>query len=314
MSSIVTKPALNINVAGLSLSSPILNASGCFNPTLFNQIYPLQQCLGAIVSKTVTATPRTGNHQQRTVELAGIGMLNSIGLQNAGLDHFLEKDAPEFATMGTPVIMSMAAASIEEFATMTQKMTNHTSNQHISAIELNMSCPNVAKGGVDFGHSPKIVNNAVKQTLENTNKPVFVKLTPNITSTLPIAEAAINAGASGITAINTLLGTSINLKTKKPYLPRVSGGYSGPGIKPVALHHVWQLHKNFPETPIIGVGGIETAEDVLEFILAGASLVQVGTSCFRNPLVFKELHHILQQYLVDHQIEDLKQLIGYAHQ
>ncbi len=313
MSAIVKKPKLGVEVAGIKFPNVVLNASGCFNPTLFNQLSPLDNKLGGIVSKTVTAQPRTGNWQQRTVELPGIGMLNSIGLQNAGLDYFLEKDAEEFHRYNVPVILSMAAASIEEFRTMAQKIVSHPNSDKISAIELNLSCPNVAKGGVDFGHSPSIVTQAVKATLDHVQKPVFAKLTPNITSMLPVAEAAINAGVSGLTAMNTLLGTSINLKTKKPYLPRVSGGYSGPGVKPVALHHVWQLHKAFPQTPVIGVGGIQTANDVLEFLLAGASLVQLGTGCFRNPMAFDQLTSKLSDYMTNNDIENLGELTGQAH-
>jgi len=312
-SPVADSPTTAINVAGITFPHVVLNASGCFNPSVFNTLSPLEKCLGGIVSKTVTTEPRTGNPQQRTVELPGIGMLNSIGLQNPGLTYFLEQEIPQFAQYNVPIVASLSAASAKAFGTMAKTIMSHPNGTLVSALELNLSCPNVAEGGVDFGLSPTTVSAVVQTTVDAWPKPIFAKLTPNITSMLPVAEAAINSGAQGITAINTLLGTSINLKTQQPYLNRVSGGYSGPGIKPVALHHVWQLHRAFPETPIIGVGGIQSTDDALEFLLAGASLVQVGTHCFRRPMAFQQFKIALSEYLQQAQLTDFSQLTGLAH-
>ncbi len=304
---------LSIDLAGLHFASPLLNASGCFNPSLFNQISPLKESLGGLVTKTVTQAPRPGNVQQRTVELPGIGMLNSIGLQNPGLDYFLDTEVLEFAEYGVKIILSMSATSVEAFATMAETVKNHPNGALVDAIEVNLSCPNVAKGGVDFGLSPERVKGCVEHTVKWAQRPVFAKLTPNITSILPIAEAAIEGGASAISAINTVVGCSIDIKQKRPHLSRVFGGYSGPGIKPIALHAIWQIHQQFPEIPIIGIGGISSADDVLEFMMAGASMVQIGTRSFRSPTIFKTIHQDLQNYCQEEGLKNVSDLIGVAH-
>lgn len=314
MPALTSHTDLSVTIEELTFKTPLMNASGAFNPHLFNQLYPIKDAMGALITKTVTPEPRPGNPQQRTVELDGVGMLNSIGLQNPGLDYALNHDFAEWAQYETPLIVSISATEPEGFETMATAILNHPNGHLVHGLELNLSCPNVAKGGVDFGSSPSLVNQSVASACNVFKKPVFAKLTPNVGNMLPIAEAAINAGATGITAINTLLGTSIDLKTQKPILPRVSGGYSGPGIKPVALHHVYQLHKNFPDNPIIGVGGISTAQDVLEFILAGASIVQVGTICFRHPKIFETIINDINAYLEETQTASLSSLIGKAHQ
>jgi dihydroorotate dehydrogenase (NAD+) catalytic subunit len=306
-------PALSTSVAGIRFASPLLNASGAFNAPLFNELYPLESVLGGIVTKTVTREPLAGNPQPRTTELPGIGMLNSIGLQNPGLAYSLEKDIPALKACNVPVILSISAHSSQEFAKMAESALAHSSGKLIEAFELNLSCPNVEKGGVHFGSAPDSVREAVQAVVSVSGKPVFAKLTPNVTDIVAIGGAAIEGGAQGLTAINTLLGVSIDIRRKKPVMPRVSAGYSGPGIKPVALHAVWNLHKHFPETPIMGVGGISTAEDILEFLMAGASLVQVGTSCFRNPMVFRQMFGELQAYCEAEKLDSLYQLCGCAH-
>lgn len=300
-------------VAGIRFSSMLLNASGAFNAALFNELYPLNSALGGIVTKTVTREPLAGNPQPRTVELPGIGMLNSIGLQNPGLSYTLEKDLPALNTCKLPVVLSMSAHSSREFAAMAETVLSHANGSQIAAFELNLSCPNVEKGGVHFGSAPDSVLEAVQAVVSVSDRPVFAKLTPNVTDIVSIGGAAIEGGAQGLTAINTLLGVSIDVRRKKPVMPRVSAGYSGPGIKPVALHAIWNLYKHFPETPIMGVGGISTAEDVLEFIMAGASLVQVGTICFRNPLVFRQIALELQAYCEAEKVGSLSELCGCAH-
>lgn len=304
---------LAVKLGDLSLESPILNASGAFNPSVFSQLYPLSGHLGGIVTKTVTFEPRPGNLQPRTVELPGVGMLNSIGLQNPGLDHFLDVESQQFAEHGVPIILSISAYSKAGFAQMLEKIIAHAAADHVAAIEINLSCPNVDKGGVEFSSSAALVTEAVSAVCGQFKKPVFAKLTPNVASMLPMAEAALNAGATGITAINTVFGAAIDIRKRKPILPRISGGYSGPGIKPIALHHVLQLRKAFPDTPIIGVGGISNANDILEFVMAGASAVQVGTACFRDPMIFKSVVTDLKTYCQHEGIESLASLIGCAH-
>lgn len=300
-------------VVGIQFKSVLLNASGAFNAHLFNQLYPLQDSLGGIVTKTVTQDPLAGNRQHRTVELAGIGMLNSIGLQNPGLVYSMEIDIPALKGYGLPVILSISAHSSSEFAKMAEYALSHPNGHLVEALELNLSCPNVEKGGVHFGSAQDSVKQALQAVTSVFQKPVFAKLTPNVSDIVSIGGAAIEGGAAGLTAINTVLGAAIDIRNKKPVMPRVSAGYSGPGIKPVAIHAIWNLHKHFPETPIMGVGGISSAEDVLEFLMAGASLVQVGTICFRYPLIFKEISEKLRAYCQNESLTSLSELCGCAH-
>lgn len=304
---------LSVTVAGIEFPSLLLNASGAFHPATFNRIFDLGSTLGGIVTKTVTAAPTIGNAQHRTVELPGIGMLNSIGLQNPGLDYFLEQEAAALKAYGLPLILSISAHSNHEFAEMAHRVQSHPSGHHVDALELNLSCPNVEKGGIHFGTSADCVQGAVASVVQVFEKPVFAKLTPNVADIVSIGGAALEGGAHGLTAINTVMGASIDIKRKKPGLQRVSGGYSGPGIRPVAIHAVYQLHKHFPEAPILGVGGIMNANDVLEFLMAGASLVQVGTACFRTPTVFTQIQEDLMDYCQAEGLSRLTELTGCAH-
>ena len=309
----VVTPALGMTVAGIDFANVLLNASGAFNAPFFNQLYPLNQALGGIVTKTVTQEPLAGNPQARTVELPGIGMLNSIGLQNPGLAYTLDVDLPALKSYGLPVILSISAHSSTAFARMVEMAFSHPNGHLIEAVELNLSCPNVEKGGVHFGSAADSVREALKAVTSICTRPIFAKLTPNVGDIVAIGGAAIEGGAAGLTAINTVLGAAIDIRRKKPALPRVSAGYSGPGIKPIALHAIWNLHKHFPETPIIGVGGVSCADDVLEFLMAGASLVQVGTICFREPMIFKAITEQLQAYCAAEQLLSLADLRGCAH-
>lgn len=313
MSTIVPALGLGMTVAGLDFSSVLLNASGAFNAPLFNQLAPLNQNMGGIVTKTVTREALAGNPQARTVELPGIGMLNSIGLQNPGLLYTMERDIPALKALGLPVILSISAHSSADFAYMAEFVLSHANGNLVEALELNLSCPNVEKGGVHFGSAADSVRDALQAVTAVFKKPVFAKLTPNVGDIVSIGAAAIEGGAAGLTAINTVLGAAIDIRRRKPSLPRVSAGYSGPGIKPIALHAIWNLHKHFPETPIIGVGGISNAEDVLEFLMAGASLVQVGTICFREPLIFQTITRQLQAYCEEEGLDSLAELRGCAH-
>ncbi|MBK8190031.1 MAG: dihydroorotate dehydrogenase [Vampirovibrionales bacterium] len=306
-------PDLRVTLAGLTFDTPILNASGCFYPDALNAILPLKGALGALVVKTVTPQPRAGNPGPRAVELPGVGMLNSIGLQNPGIGAFLDDEAEAWAAYGLPVFLSMSAPSVEAFAEMTALLESHPNSGLITALELNLSCPNVAHGGVDFGAAPETIRAVVSQTRAQTDKPVFAKLTPNVGSIVPLAEAAAQAGAAGVSAVNTALGCAIDLRRRAPILARATGGYSGPGLKPIALRCVWEIHRELPELAIIGVGGIASVEDALEFIMAGASLVQVGTACFRSPEIFASLTRDLRRYLQQEGLCGIAALTGCAH-
>lgn len=303
---------LESSVAGIRFASPLLNASGAFNAHLFNELFALNTALGGIVTKTVTEEPKIGNIQPRTVELPGIGMLNSIGLQNPGLTYTLEKELSQLANYEIPIILSISAHSSADFAKMAEAVLSHPQGAHVAALEMNLSCPNVEQGGIHFGTSAESVKSAVQAVKQVFKKPVFAKLTPNVTDIVSIGGAALEGGADGLTAINTLLGVAIDIKKRKPVMPRVSAGYSGPGIKPVALHAVWNLAKHFPQAPIMAVGGISTTEDVLEFLMAGASLVQVGTSCFRRPTVFAQISEQLHTWCETEGITSITELRGCA--
>ncbi|MDX2084178.1 MAG: dihydroorotate dehydrogenase [Candidatus Melainabacteria bacterium] len=311
----ITAPqSLAVNLsAGLSLQSLLLNASGAFNPSVLGELFPLAGCLGAFVTKTVTPLAQAGNPMPRTVELPGVGMLNSIGIQNAGLAHCLAVDVPAYAAHGMPVILSISAGSSKQFAQMAEAVMQHPNGSSIVAIELNLSCPNVEAGGSHFGSVPAWVGQAVAAIRAVIDRPVWAKLTPNVTDVVSVAAAAVEAGADGLTAINTVLGAAIDIRQRKPFLKRVSGGYSGPGIKPIAIHAVYQLYKHFPQVPIVGVGGICRMEDVLEFIMAGATAVQVGTGVFRHPLALPRLAEQLHEFAEQEGLSSLSELIGCAH-
>jgi dihydroorotate dehydrogenase (NAD+) catalytic subunit len=310
---LVQQPArFATQVGPLQLASPILNASGTFCPETFARMMPLADCLGAIVTKTVTPQGQPGNPQQRTVELPGIGMLNSIGLQGKGIGHLIHDDLPTLADHGIPVILSLSASSVEAFTSALTGAFAHPNGGLIDAVELNLSCPNVKAGGVHFGSDVAWVGPVVAAAKAVCPVPVLVKLTPNVTDMRPIAEAALCGGADGLVAINTVIGAHIDVRRRKPSLHRVSGGYSGPGIKPVAIHHIIQLRRAFPTAAIVGVGGIVGPEDVLEFLMAGASAVQVGTGCFADPLVFSRLLPQLAQWCDEQGVATLAEIIGCA--
>jgi dihydroorotate dehydrogenase (NAD+) catalytic subunit len=269
--------------------------------------------MGGLVSKTLTPTPWAGNPQRRTAELPGIGMLNSIGLQNMGLPAFLDHELDTWAKTGLPCILSLSANSIDEFMAMANTIEDHPLSSSVRVLELNLSCPNVAKGGLHFGVSPACVQETVAAVVSTTTKPVFAKLTPNVTDMIPIAAAALEGGATGLTAINTVLGMAIDIEEQRPVLVKKSGGYSGPGIFPIALHHVYQLYHHFPTTPIIAVGGVSRWKDIIAFMLAGASLVQIGTMAFREPKCYLDFTEGMTGYLKQHSIADWADLRGNAH-
>jgi len=261
-----------VDIAGIKMKNPVMAASGTFGfGEEYAELYDLNK-LGAIVTKSVTLKPRSGNPPPRICETPS-GMLNSIGLQNDGLEAFITKHLPFLSKYSTPIIVNVAGETMEEYAEVVKALSKESK---VAGIELNISCPNVKKGGMAFGVDPQLTEEIVKKVRPLAGKPLIVKLSPNVTDITVIAKAAVNAGADALSLINTVLGMAIDIKTKKPKLATITGGLSGPAIKPIAVRMVWQVAQ-VVNVPIIGIGGIMTADDVQEFLLAGASAVQVGT-------------------------------------
>ena len=270
---------LSVALGRLRLANPILVASGTFGYAKEMAGLVDFAKLGGIVPKTVTAAPRAGNAPPRTVETAS-GMLNAIGLDNDGLEHFLTHHLPYLRTLPTAIIGNIAGKTEDEFVQMAGRV--HESGQGLAALELNLSCPNVS-GGLDFATDPELTKRIVKRCRDACpNLPLIAKLTPNVTDITVMAKAAADGGADAVTAVNTFVGMAIDWRRKKPILANITGGLSGPAIKPLALRAVWRIAKAVP-IPIIGVGGIATLDDVMEFLLAGATAVQIGTANFYDP-------------------------------
>ena len=270
-------PQLQVSLNRLTLANPILVASGTFGYAREMSAFVDFARLGGIIPKTVTPQPRIGNPPPRTVETSS-GLLNSIGLDNDGLDTFLTKHLDYLLSLGTSIIANIAGHDRDEFVQMAERLEQ---TRGLAGIELNISCPNVS-GGIDFGTDPKLAAAVIRGVREVTQLPIIAKLTPNVTSIVEIARAAAEAGADAVSIANTFQGMAIDWKKRKPILGNVVGGLSGPAIKPIVLRMVWQVAKAV-QIPIIGVGGIATIDDVLEFLVAGATAVQIGTANFYNP-------------------------------
>lgn len=270
---------LAVQLGRLRLPNPILVASGTFGYAREMAGLVDLARLGGIVPKTVTQLPRSGNPPWRTIETAA-GMLNSIGLDNDGIESFIEHHLPYLATVGSPVIVSIAGRNLDEFIAMCARLDGLAG---VAAIELNISCPNVS-GGVDLGTDATMCRRVVEGCRAATSAPIIAKLTPNVTSIVSIAQAAADGGADAISAINTCLGIAVDWRKRRPMLGNVMGGLSGPAIKPIALRAIYQIAQAV-KTPLIGIGGIATIDDVMEFLVAGATAVQIGTANFYNPQV-----------------------------
>lgn len=286
---------LSVKLPGLDLKNPIIPASGCAGyGRELAELYDLSR-LGGIAIKSATPKERFGNPVPRIAETP-MGMLNAIGLQNHGVDWIIENELPFLAGYDTCVLANVAGAAEEDYVEVIEKMND---SPVVDAFELNISCPNVRHGGIGLGTDPKLAAHVTRMAKAAARKPVYVKLTPNVTSITDIARAVEEAGADGLVMINTLLGMRIDLKTGRPVLANNTGGLSGPAIRPVAIRAVWQCAQAV-SIPIIGVGGITKAEDVLEFLLAGASAVEVGAHNFVDPYVcvriIEDLPRVLEQY------------------
>jgi dihydroorotate dehydrogenase (NAD+) catalytic subunit len=295
---------LAVSLNRLQLANPILVASGTFGYAREMQAFVRFSRLGGVIPKTVTSLPRIGNPPPRTVETAG-GMLNSIGLDNDGLEAFLEKHLSYLLGLKTAVIVNIAGRNADEFVAMASRLDGFP---QIAALELNISCPNVS-GGVDFGTDPKLAGDLVSRVRAACRLPVIAKLTPNVTSVVPIAEAAAAAGADAVSLVNTFQGLVVDWRRRRPILGAGFGGLSGPAIKPLALRAVWQVSRAV-KVPIIGIGGIASLDDVLDYLVCGASAVQIGTANFYDPGIAERLVDQLEQLADAEGWDNLNTVIG----
>ncbi len=296
--------ALGVSLNRLRLQNPILVASGTFGYAKEMTAFVDFTQLGGIVPKTVTPQPRAGNPPPRTVETAS-GMLNSIGLDNDGFDQFVAEKLPYLTGLGTAIIVNIAGKTNDDFRRMAGVLNQCAG---VAAIELNISCPNVS-GGVDFGTSPELAAEVVAAVRSVCDIPVIAKLTPNVTSVVPIAQAVADAGADAVSLINTFQGMAVDWKKRRPVLGNVLGGLSGPAIKPLALRIVWQVSRAV-NIPIIGIGGIQSIDDVMEFFLVGATAVQIGTANFYNPSLANQLIRELPAALQTLGAESVAEIVG----
>lgn len=300
------QPDLSVEIAGIRFPNPVWTASGCYNyGREFAHLYPLKE-LGAICTKGTAPEPWIGNPGVRMAETPA-GMLNAIGLMNPGIDHYLAVDAPWLRQQGVRVIVNIVGKTVEEYVAVAERLTPEAAD----GVELNISCPNVKEGGLAFGTSLEGTYRVTAAVRKATKLPLFVKLSPNVTDITEFARAAEAAGADGLTLINTLLGMSIDIERRRPVLGNLFGGLSGPAVKPVALRMVWQV-AGAVKVPVVGIGGITTARDALEFLMAGASAVQVGTACFANPRAPLEIRDGIREYMAAHGLSRVADLIGAA--
>jgi dihydroorotate dehydrogenase (NAD+) catalytic subunit len=295
---------LSVDVAGIRMRNPVMTASGTFGYAReFEQYMDLNR-LGALVVKTITRLPRAGNPPPRVVETPA-GMLNAIGLQNVGIEAFIREKLPYLRRLEPPLIVNVAGGSVEDFRDLTKRIGDQ---EGVAGIELNVSCPNVA-GGLDFSTDPNLAYRVVKAARDATRLPIIPKLSPNVTDIVAVARAVADAGADAISLINTLVGMAVDVRTRRPRIGNVTGGLSGPAIRPVAVRMVWQVAQAV-RLPIIGMGGIVTAEDALEFIIAGATAVAIGTANFIDPAAAVKVIEGLERYCVTNGMPDIRQVIG----
>ncbi|MEI7817730.1 MAG: dihydroorotate dehydrogenase [Desulfuromonadales bacterium] len=299
------KPDMSVNVAGISLRNPVMTASGTFGYGEEFAEYVDMASIGAFVTKGLSLKPRAGNPTPRIVETPG-GMLNAIGLQNVGIDAFIAKKVPYLRSVNTPAIANFFGSTVDEYAEMARRLDEIP---EVAGLEVNISCPNVKQGGIVFGTDPDCAASVVSVCRAVTKKPLIVKLSPNVTDVVIMARACEDAGADALSLINTLTGMAIDLNKRRPVLANITGGFSGPAIKPIALRMVWQVAKAV-KVPIIGIGGIMNATDALEFMLAGATAVQVGTASFINPGAAQKIAEDMEAWLIANGVADIKSLIG----
>jgi dihydroorotate dehydrogenase (NAD+) catalytic subunit len=295
---------LSVQIAGLSLKNPVLVASGTFGYGKESADLVNLNALGGIVTKSVSLKPRDGNPPQRIVELPA-GMLNSIGLANVGVETFISEKLPFLRSLDTSVIVNVAGSTADEFVAVVERLENEDG---IDAIELNFSCPNVKEGGLEFSQDPKVTAHVTALVRKSTRLPLIIKLTPNVTRIRDIARAAKESGANAISLINTLVGMAVDVDSRRPKTNTITAGYSGPAIKPVALAKVYEVAHNI-DIPIIGIGGIMGGRDALEFIITGATAIQVGTANFIDPRTGERIVAELNSYCEANAIRYIRELV-----
>lgn len=293
-----------VNLAGVELKNPVMTASGTFGSGAeYSEFVDLSR-LGAVVTKGVANVPWPGNPTPRIAEVYG-GMLNAIGLQNPGIDVFVKRDIPFLRQYDTKIIVNVCGKTTEDYIEVVERL----GEEPVDLLEINISCPNVKEGGIAFGQDPKAVEAITREVKRRAKQPVIMKLSPNVTDITVMAKAAEAGGADALSLINTLTGMKIDINRRTFAIANKTGGMSGPAVKPVAVRMVYQV-ANAVKLPIIGMGGIATAEDALEFIMAGATAVSVGTANFYNPYATVEIAEGIERYMEKHQVEDIRELIG----
>ncbi len=296
---------LKVNIGSLKLDNPVMTASGTFGYGLEFDDFTNVDVLGGIIVKGTTLEHREGNPYPRMAETAS-GMLNAVGLQNKGVKHFCEEIYPQIRKYKTNVLVNVSGSQVEDYVKTAEQIQ---ALEDIPAIELNISCPNVKQGGMAFGTSCASASEVIKAVRKVYKKTLIVKLSPNVTNVVEIAQTAEDEGADAVSLINTLLGIAIDAETRKPVLSTITGGLSGPAVKPVALRMVWQV-SNAVKIPVVGLGGIMNAKDAIEFLLAGATAIQIGTANFIDPQIGEKVVKGIDEYLDRHQIASVKELIG----
>lgn len=296
---------MSVNLGGLEMANPVTTASGTFAAGReYSDFYNLAT-LGAVTTKGVSMNPWAGNDSPRIAETPS-GMLNSIGLQNPGVEAFCAAPLKWLAGQNVPVIVNVSGHSLEEYVSVIERLEDEDA---VDAYEVNISCPNVDAGGMTFGTDPELAAEVTRMCRNATKRPMIVKLTPNVTDVTLIAKHVVDAGADAVSLINTLLGMAVDARTRKPKLARVVGGLSGPAVKPVALRMVWQVH-NAVDVPILGMGGIMNETDAIEFMLCGATAVAVGTASFVNPSAGAQIVAGIKEYCEANNIADVNDLVG----
>ena len=296
---------LSVRIGSLELKNPVLTASGTFGyGTEFGAYFDISR-LGGIITKTITPFPREGNPTPRLAETP-CGMLNSIGLANIGVDGFVSDKLHQLESLDTSIIVNIAGSAVDEYAQVAHKIQNHN---RVDALEVNVSCPNVKKGGLAFGTDPEVTREITSRVRSTTEKTIIVKLTPNVTDIVAIAQAAVDGGADALSLINTVLGMGVDIETRKPLIARIVAGLSGPAIKPVALAKVHQVRKAV-SVPLVGIGGIMDWQSALEFLIVGASAVQIGTLNFVEPAGALRVVEGIERYCEEKGIKKLSDIVG----
>ncbi len=298
---------MSVNLGGMKMQNPIAVASGTFGYGREYQDFVDITRIGAVIVKGTTLEERYGNLAPRIYETPA-GMLNAIGLENPGIDVFLNDYLPSLRQDGVTLVANIAGNTVDEYALISRKIDKHPG---IAGIELNISCPNVKQGGMQFGTDPELVKQVVQAVKSETKLPVIPKLSPNVTDIVSIAKAARDGGADALSMINTLMGMAVDIERKRPVLGNIFGGLSGPAIKPVALRMIYQVYKEV-DLPILGGGGIVNTRDALEFILVGASAVSIGTGNFVNPAIAEEIAQGLENYVIEQGLNGINELVGAA--